>query len=268
MRSFFKAVICVLFALSALAGCVMDVESVNDDVSLGTVSQSLDSAHTRVIQECSQAMTGSWWTYNETNWPTGTTYGTYAYISSDLGAWGKLLDNTYNGSVRGWWTSCRRTSGVQNFSPCSSQIVYGDLDTASLYDSQSGYKHGGQCKPFMNLVAYRSGKYQGVNYAWKSFPSDGAISTWSTAPDQMPWATYANIVEGDYLRRTTSGTQHAAIVVRKISSSQVVVMDSNWVNNGDGYETIGSHMMGFTGSGGISDLGSYRVLKCAYTGGC
>ncbi len=276
MRLFFQTMVCVLFALSTLTGCVMDEENGDKDVSLGSVSQSLDSAHTRVIQECSQAMTGSWWTYNATNWPTGTTYGTYAYISNDLGAWGKLLDNTYNYGIRGWWTSCRKTNSppTNNYGPCS--LTYGDLDTASLYDSQGGsYKHGGQCKPFMNLVAYRSGLYQNPGYAWKSFPSDACIKcsncdnnnciARSDTDTNYPKATYANIVEGDYLRRPYG---HAAIVVRKISSSQVIVLDSNWVNGGDGYETIGSHSMGFTGSNDNYDLGAYRVLKCAYTGGC
>lgn len=255
----------------------------------------LDSSHRRVMQECSQSMWGSWTAYDETNWPTGTTYGTYAYISNDLGAWGKLLDATYgctydiNGNcatpwTRGWWTSCRSTTSTRNYTPCSDSLTYyGDLNTASLYDCQgtctSGiHHHGGQCKPFMNLVAYRSGLYQNPGYAWKAFPTDTCI-TYTTAtctlppaqrivrPDNdvnMPKATYSNIVEGDYMRRPNG---HALIIVRKISSSQVIVLDSNWTG-GDGAEQISSHSMAFTSGDSNSNLGAYRVIKCAYTGAC
>jgi len=242
-----------------------------DETVIGVKKQALDSDHTRVIHECSQAISGSWWTYDETDWPTGTTYGSYAYISNDTGAWGLLLDNTYNGSVRGWWTSCRSTysPSVVNYNNPPCQMTYGDLDTASLYDCQGScasatHFHGGQCKPFMNLVAYRSGLYQNPNYAWKSFPSDDDIDNWSTDADEIPWATYNNIEPGDYLRRTDG---HALIILRKIDSSNVVVLDSNWVNGGDGYETIGSHVLGFSGTGN-NNLGNYRVLKCAYNGNC
>lgn len=259
---------------------------------IGTVSQGLDSAHARVINECSQAMSGSWWTYNETNWPTSVTYGWYAYASADLGAWSKLLDANYgcttNSSgncitpwTRGWWTSCRSTTTVQNYPPCS--LSYGDLDTVSLYDSQGGYKHAGQCKSFMNLVAYRSGLYQNSGYAWKSFPNDTCIkyttATCGLPPAQrvlrptndanMPMATYSNIIEGDYLRRPYG---HALIIVRKVSDTQVVVLDTNYMNpnggSGDGLEIIASHSMAFGSGDYNSNLGAYRVLKCAYTGAC
>lgn len=265
-----------------------------EDLTVGKITQALDADHTRVIRECSQAISGSWWTYDETNWPeyeqsngyTGVTLGSYAYISNDLGAWGKLLDATTAYSVRGYYTSCRSEAadppstdpdeGVVNYTPC--HLAYGDLDTASSYDYQGGYYHGGQCKPFMNLVAYRSGLYQNPYYAWKSFPTDLCIyyttATCNYDPayrvarptddTDMPMATYSNIEPGDYLRLPWG---HALIVVRKIDSSNVVVLDSNWVGGGNGYEKIGSHVLGFSGSGN-NNLGNYRVLKCAYTGNC
>ena len=261
----------LFFSAVTMSACTTESSSTEDDSeSIGVATEALDSAHARVINECSQAMSGSWWTYNETNWPTGTTDGSYAYISNDLGAWGKLLDNTYNGSTKGWWTSCRSTSTVRNYTPCSDTLtVYGDLDTPSLYDCQgactSGIKHhGGQCKPFMNLIAYRSGLYQGPNYAWKTLPSDSAIAASDPNGTLMPTATYANIVEGDFLRRPSG---HALIIVRKVSSSQVIVLDSNW-SGGDGGEQISSHSMAFGSGNSNSNLGAYRVLKCVYTGAC
>lgn len=273
-----------------LASCSADTDDLVDDNFLGTATQELDAAHTRVVQECSQAMSGSWNTYNATNWPTGATYATYAYTSADAGAWNLLLDNTYNGSVRGWWTSCKKTlADAPQYTPCNlvAGTGYGDLDTPiSNFTCQGNcasatYKRGGQCKPFMNLVAYRSGLYQNSGYQWKSFPSDTCIAyttascnlaTKVTRPANdanMPLATYANIIEGDYLRMPYD---HAAIVVRKIDSLNVVVLDSNWLpgsgGTGNGKEIVGSHVMGFTGTGTHSDLGAYRVLKCAYTGAC
>lgn len=275
-----------------LFSCSAENSGTSDNGDIGVNIQALDSAHTRVVQECSQAMSGSWTTYNATNWPTGTTYASYAYTSADAGAWNLLLNNTYNGSIRGWWTSCKKTlADAPQYTPCNlaAGTGYGDLDTPiSNFTCQGScssapYKRGGQCKPFMNLVAYRSGLYQNSGYAWKSFPSDACIA-YTTAscglsPDKqvvrpandanMPLATYANIVEGDYLRMPYD---HATIVVRKIDSSNVVVMDSNWVNGGsgagNGKEIVGSHVLGFTGSGTHNDLGAYRVLKCAYTGAC
>lgn len=263
-----------IFLSASIQGCAMQVddETSGDASDIDVITQNLDASRTRVIRECSQAMAGSWWTYNETNWPTGTTYGSYAYISSDLGAWALLLNNTYNYGIRGWWTSCLKTTNVQNYTPCHI-AAYGNLDTASLYDCQGScanpaFHRGGQCKPFMNLVAYRSGLYQNPGYAWKAFPSDSQISNWSTAADQMPYATYSNIEPGDYLRRPGG---HALIIVRKISSSQVVVLDSNWVEDQNGYndgaEIIGSHELSFSGAGN-NNLGNYRVLKCTYNGNC
>jgi hypothetical protein len=78
----------------------------------------------------------------------------------------------------------------------------------------------------------------------------------------MPYATYDNILPGDYLRMPYG---HAAIVVRKIPSPtapQAVIFDSNWLG-GDGNEAVGSHALGWTGSS-YYNLGNYRVIKCAY----
>jgi hypothetical protein len=276
MRAFFQTIAltvgCILSA-AVLPACADNVGTEQAD-SPSVVSEALDSAHTRVIEECSQAMSGSWTTYNSTNWPTSTTYGSYAYISNDLGAWGLLLDNTYNGLTRGWWTSCRSTSSVQNYAPCSSTYThYGDLDTASLYDCQgtctSGiHHHGGQCKPFMNLVAYRSGLYQNPNYAWKAFPTDTCITNTTASCNtgtkvlrpvtdaDMPTVANTTLIPGDYLRLPGG---HAAIVVNIANSPNIVVLDSNYVG-GDGTETIASHTMTLT------QLAAYRVLKCAYAG--
>jgi hypothetical protein len=121
--------------------------------------------------------------------------------------------------------------------------------------------HGGQCKPFMNLIAYRAGVYKNSDGSIKPLPSDPVISGY-------PLATYNTIQPGDLLRRTTPPTQHAAIVVRKIDANTVVVFDSNWVGGGDGAEVAGSHVLGFSGSGGITDLNTYHVLSCVYSGTC
>jgi hypothetical protein len=249
-----------------------------DPEDLGVSEHQLTAARTRVIQECSQAMSGSWWTYNETNWPAGTTYATYAYTSADIGAWNLLLANyggyASNGTYYpGFYVSCMRYRS-EGYLPSPYSICHLSLTTGygsyemPNYTCQgncsTSHKRGGQCKAFMNLVAYRSGQYQLPGYGWKNFPSDSTIVNWSTAVDQMPYATYSNIEPGDFLRRPYG---HALIVVRKISSAQVIVLDSNWTD-GDGYEKVTSHEMAFTGTGKSSDLGTYRVLKCAYTGGC
>lgn len=209
-------------------------------------------------------MWGSWWTHNETEWPTGNNYATYAYSSADTGAWNSLLNSSQYGS--GYFVSClSHTGGSYNYSYLLSYGAF-DMPNYTCQGSCPGTRmHGGQCKPFMNLIAYRSGIYQGTSFAWKSFPSDTAISNWSQASNQMPVATFANIVEGDFLRMPNG---HAVTIVRKISSSRVVVLDSNWLGGGDGDEVVRSHELGFTGAGGTHDLGSYRVLKCVYTGGC
>jgi hypothetical protein len=267
-----------LSLLSFVACGSIGQDTIAESEVLGQTRQELDSAHTRVINECSQAMTGNWWTYTSSNWPTTTTYATYAYTSSDAGAWNLLLDNTYKcvqyssdgktclNNVRGWWTSCKKTlaDGPQ-YTPCNlaAETGYGDLDVPiSNYTCQgscasASYMRGGQCKPFMNLIAYRSGIWQGSGYAFKLLPTDGVIA------GSMPLATYDTIVEGDFLRMPYD---HALIVVRKVSNTQVVVLDSNWTG-GNGAERVSSHVLGFSGSG-RNNLGNYRVLKCIYTGAC
>ena len=295
-RSLF-ALLVSLFVVSFAVGlaCSPPEDEDNPDASavekeaLAIVAAPLDAAHLRVIQECSQAMVGSHDTYNVGNWPTGTTYATYAYVSSDSGAWNKLLDSTYGCTrnsggacitpwTRGWWTSCRSTNSVLNYTPCNE--TYGNLNVASQFDCQgtctSSSRHrGGQCKSFINLVAYRSGIYQYSGYGFRVLPNDLCITNTTAScnsskpiarpandPD-MPLATYANIVEGDFLRKPNG---HAVIVVRKVNSSTVIVLDSNWTG-GDGSEIISSHQMNF-GQGNSSDLSAYRVLKCIYTGRC
>lgn len=266
---FAVALICSLLIMS----CSDEIGGEGELDEIGTATQKLDATRTRVIRECSQAMWGSWWTYNETNWPTGTTYASYAYTSADIGAWNLLLANTGGYGYSGFYTSCMRYRSEGHLPYPYTACQLSESTGAGSYEMPyytcqgycpSAYKRGGQCKPFMNLVAYRSGTYQNPGYAWKSFPVDSAINGWDTSADQMPYATYTNILPGDYLRRPYG---HALIIVRKINSSRVVVLDSNW-SGGDGAEIVSSHEMGFTGGGGNSDLGAYRVLKCAYTGGC
>jgi hypothetical protein len=223
---------------------------------------------TRVVQEASFAMVGNYNTYTSGNWPTADTLATYYYTLTDLGAWNKLLAEPYYGP-NAYYVSCRRKHAEAQLYICRlPPDGFGSLDMP-YYTCQglcpAQKMRGGQCLAFSNLIAYRSGVYQGANYAWKLFPSDATMD--ARAPDNAltPMATYANILPGDFLRKTHI---HSLIVVRKISSTQVVVFDSNWVGNGNGDETVGSHTFGFTGSGGSSDLGTYRVMKCIHNGGC
>ena len=274
MRKVRFATVAVLL-LGLFSACVAMDDPTADDTA--TTEQSLDSARSRVVQEASFAMTGSYTTYTTSNWPTSNTYAGYYYTLTDTGAWNSLLSNyggyASNGTYySGFYVSCMRYRSEGHlpapYTSCSlsTSTGYGSYEMP-YYTCQgscpSSMMRGGQCKPFMNLVAYRSGQYQGPSYAFKAFPSDSAISNWSTASDQMPYATYSNILEGDFLRRPGG---HALIVVRIISSSQVVVFDSNWLD-GDGAEVVGSHTLSFSGSGD-SNLGNYRVLKCAYNGNC
>jgi hypothetical protein len=207
----------------------------------------------RLVWEAARAMVGPSGADGYT-WGTSTTNASYAYVSEDSGAWSSLR------TAYGTLVSCRNDNDTaNNYTPCS--LTYGS-DNVSQYVCQNncgtyGY-HGGQCKAFMNLVAYRSGVYHGTNWAFKTLPSDSWIAS------NTSLSTYATAQAGDVLRKTTS-SPHAAITVRVISSSQVVVMDSNW---SDGYEKIISHTLGYSGSGTTSDLGAYRVLNCVYAGTC
>lgn len=260
----------MIAAMAASAACVVD-----DLPELGEANQELDAARTRMVQESSYAMTGNHYTYTTSNWPTGTVYARAAYVGSDAGAWNLLLASprylytTSTGVQKpGGYVSCMRyRSEGPLYGPCSLSTTGGYGSFEPYYTCQ-GYcpsvkMRGGQCKAFANLVAYRSGLYQGPNYSFKALPADSTIAARSTTDPDMPVATYANILEGDVLRRPYG---HALIVVRKISPSQVVVFDSNWLD-GDGSETVGSHVLGFSGSGNVN-LGNYRVLKCVYTGAC
>lgn len=243
----------------AEARSVIEVASVEPGLQVGDTAAALSAARTRVIQEASYALVGSHYTYNETNWPTATTFATFAYSSSDMGAW-NLLASAY-----GSFTGCLRyrSDGYYQSTPCALSLStgFGYLEQPS-YACQGNcagtYKRGGQCKGFINLVGYRSGIYQNPGYAWKSLPSDAAISSRPTTDPAMPAVTFANLEEGDFLRKPGV---HAVLVVRKISSSQIVVLDSNWVGVSGG-EVVGSHTMT------IADLSGYRALKCVYTGAC
>jgi hypothetical protein len=274
-----RALVIFLLAALMMVACGADtndgadVDAWGPSRETGVVAQRLDAARTRVVQEASFAMVGNYNTYTPDNWPTSTTYASYYYTLTDTGAWNALLGSDRYGP-NGYYVSCMRYRSAGHIhEPCwlSESTGFGSFEMP-YYTCQgscpSNRMRGGQCKPFMNLVAYRSGQYHGPNYAFKAFPSDPDITNWSTAADQMPYATYANILPGDFLRLPNG---HALTIVRKVSISQVVVFDSNWVDDGAGHnggaEVVGSHALGFTGSGNYN-LGNYRVLKCAYNGNC
>jgi hypothetical protein len=277
--------------------------TVVEEEALAITATPPDSAHFRVIQECSWAMVGNHDTYNVGNWPTGTTYATYAYASADNDAWNMLRTAysrcpTSTTCTLGFFVSClyKRANGYlpSPYAGCQLSLTtgYGSSEMpgyACQGNSAGGFcpsgtrSHGGQCKAFMNLVAYRSGIYQLSGHGFKTLPSDDCIANttntcslspkqWVTRPiddKDMPLATYDNVVEGDFLRMPYD---HAIIVVKKLAYPNIVVLDSNYLNNGtghgDGKEIIGSHPMGFTGGHDHNDLGSYRVLRCVYTGKC
>ncbi len=220
---------------------------------------SVESAKARVVWEAARAMVGpSNANGLHNSWSTADTYSTHAYVAEDPGAWSSLRASSQYSSwgITGWWINCRHDADwYNNYTPCSLQ--YGG-DNVSQYGFQGGRSRGGQCKGFVNLVLYRSGVYHGANWAFKALPSD-----WSATMSNQPWATYASIAPGDVLRRPGG---HALIVVRKISSSQIIVVDSNWLG-GDGAEAIGSHTIGFSGSGN-NNLSNYRNLTCIYNESC
>lgn len=218
----------------------------------------------RLVWEAARAMVGSGGATGY-SWSTSDTYASSGYAAEDAGAWSFLRNAYSNTNSSGVWTtghdvSCRADNdSSNNYTPCS---LTSGSDNVSQYVYQSGFYRGGQCKAFMNLVAYRSGVYHGTNWAFVKFPADSWIAS------NTSLSTYATAQPGDLLRKTTS-LQHAVIIVRKISSSQIVVVDSNSIGaNSNGNEKVGSHTLGYTGSGSTSDLGVYRVLNCVYTGGC
>lgn len=240
---------------------------VTADVEQSQSALSSDT-RTRVVQEASFAMVGNHDTYNSSNWPIATTQATYYYTLTDLGAWNKLLAEPYYGPNARYVSCLRKRSEGPLYACLLPTNGFGSLEMP-YYTCQglcpAQKMRGGQCLAFSNLIAYRSGVYQGANYAWKLFPSDATMDARASDNISTPMATYANILPGDFLRKTHF---HSLIVVRKISNTQVVVFDSNWVAGGDGDETVGSHTLGFSGSGTTSDLGAYRVMKCIHNGGC
>ena len=203
-----------------------------------------------MVRESSRAMTGGY-TYS---WPTGDVLGTFSYLASDVGAFNSMK------SVYGINTSCRKTQIVKNYNPCN--LTYGYDDALTSFSSQGGKNKGGQCKAFTNLVAYRSGVLHGTNWAWKSLPTDSSTVGY-------PALTASNIQAGDVIRRPSGAYSdpHGGIVVRVLTNG-AVILDSNWVGGGNGNENIGTHVMSFTGTGSISDLGSYRRYTCVYTNNC
>lgn len=211
-----------------------------------------------LIRESSRAMTGGY-TYS---WPTGNVPGSFSYLASDVGAFNSMKDG-----IKGYGTStsCRRVQGVSglNSGYTKCYLTYGYDDTPSLFSSQGGKFKGGQCKAFTNLVAYRSGVLHGTNWAWKNLPSDSVTTNY-------PLLTSGNIQAGDVIRRPypTYTDPHGGIVVRVLSGNKAVILDSNWVDGGNGNENIGTHEMSFTGSGSISDLGTYRRYNCVYANNC
>lgn len=200
-------------------------------------------------------------------WYTSDQYGIYAYVSEDSGAWNtlrystaySLWDDEEEEWIYGWYVACRRTTSEGDlYQPCS--LYYGSFDNLYAYDTHYGsYRHGGQCKSFTNLVAWRSSIFHGEDWAFSPLPTDGYICE-RTGITQ---ATSNNIQAGDVLRMPDG---HSAIIARIFGSSQVVVVDSNWVG-GNGYERIASHSMNFSGSG-IDDLGNYFRLDCVYDNDC
>lgn len=218
---------------------------------------SIESAKARVVWEAARAMVGPTLASSTQNsWPETATYSSYPYVAEDPGAWAALRAAYSSWGITGWWINCRHDADwYNNYTPCVLQ--YGG-DNVWQYGYQGNRSRGGQCKGFVNLVLYRSGVYHGSNWSFKTLPSDA-----SAMMANQPWATYATISPGDVLRRPGG---HALIVVRKISNGQVVVVDSNWVG-GDGAEAIGTHVLGFSGSGN-SNLGNYRNLTCVYNESC
>lgn len=230
-----------------------------EDTMQATIAgfSSIESAKARVVWEAARAMVGPTAAGNlQSSWSTTDTYSNYPYVAEDPGAWASLRAAYSSWGITGWWINCRHDADwYNNYTPCALQ--YGG-DNVWQYGFQGNRSRGGQCKGFVNLVLYRSGVYHGSNWQFKMLPPDS-----STTMHNQPMATYATITPGDVLRRPGG---HAVIVVRKISSNQIVVVDSNWLG-GDGYEAIGSHTLSFSGSGN-NNLGNYRNLTCVYNETC
>jgi hypothetical protein len=203
----------------------------------------------RLLWEATRAVVGSANADSEDWSPAGTMYATSSYVSTDTGAWNSMLNAYGNNAccVDGGLSPCYLTY------PCSTVLFYECQD-----GSCTNNYHGGQCKAFSNLVAYRSGIFHGDNGAWKSLPLDSWIASNCSA------VTSGTIQAGDVLRSTSYS--HSVIVARVFSSTSIMVIDSNWIGGG-GYEKVGAHEMSFSGSG-INDLDNYRVINCVYNNNC
>lgn len=245
----------------SLGGCSSyeDGEYLPED-AVGTAQQHLYAGaptgdRGRLLWEATIAVVGSANADSEDWSPATEMHATASYVSTDIGAWNSLR------SAYGTLVSCRKDSDDgNNYTPCN--LVYG-ADNAYQYECQNGSctnnYHGGQCKAFSNLVAYRSGIFHGNNWAWKTLPADAWIAS------NCDYVTSGTIQAGDVLRSTSYG--HSVIVARVFSSTSVMVIDSNWIDDGDGDEKVGAHAMSFSGSG-IGDLDNYRVLDCVYANDC
>lgn len=220
-------------------------------------------ARNRVVWEAARAMAGPGLATGYV-WSTSTTYAGYNnYLGEDTGAWSSVLSSgSYSGIASCWYWGGSGCHVSASYDP-SNPSQYTCQNTTC--PSASGKYRGGQCKPFTNLILYRSGVYH-VAGTWnfKSLPSDSAI------PSVASLLTTSSMQLGDVLRRTTSGSPHATIIVRILSTTQAVVFDSNWLG-GDGYEYIGSHVLNILTSGGsnggLSDLDTYYDLDCVYNTG-
>lgn len=222
-------------------------------------------ARTALVREAARAIAGPN-SVLTSSWPESALYAGYPYITEDPMAWQHVLE-WYGARL----TSCKRDGYGYAYYPCC--LNFGPSVVAS-YASQSGPRncsdgethfHGGQCKAFVNMLAYRSGVYRRADGGFKPLPTDNEIR-FGDAVD-YPWATRATIAVGDILRYVGPANEaHALVVVKKISSSRYIVVDSNWVG-GEGREIIGSHEMTFSGKG-VANLGNYRVLACVYSGRC
>jgi len=226
----------------------------------------------RVTWEASYAMTGDWnGSCNSAAGCWNQRSGGYAYwdkdssgtgyIDSDTTAWSNAV-YYYGGAsscTAGGYPQCYISVGTSNARNYTCQSGSGTCTGGSGINATK--PHGGQCKMFSNLVFWRSGEYNSWG-SWLTFPLDSNLGS-------EPYATTSNISVGDVLRkRSQDGTYpnnnpHAAIVVAYDSSiNQALLVDSNWVS-GNGYEYIGWHTLGFSGSD-VYNLGNYRRMNCLY----
>lgn len=226
-----------------------------------------ESARARLVWEAARAMVGAG-NANSYSWvTTGTSYSSFNYAPDDTNAW-NLIRQSYGYSLLqpppstnlpdAYYLSCRtdqNTARSPSYGPCS--ITYGSLNPL-VYGSQAGAFHGGQCKAFTNLVAWRSTVYRGANNTFKTLPTNGDTQ-----------ATAQNIRAGDILRMPQT---HSLIVTKVFVESGItkaVVIDSNFVGVG-GNEIIGTHIIDSDPShaGTTKSISSYLAYQCVYNGTC